>query len=102
MDRTTIEISQQQKGRLDDLKRVDGESYKSVLQMLIAHYNNSQDATESNNESDDGNVDEIVTALKDEISMANEPRVEVDTEQIIKRIEDLENELPRKVAEELR
>lgn len=56
MDRTTIEINQQQKAQLDDLKRVDGESYKSVLQLLIAHYNNSQDTTEDNSESKGGDV----------------------------------------------
>lgn len=35
------------------------------------------------------------------LSMANEPGVEVDTQEIINRIEDLENSLPNKVAQEV-
>lgn len=39
--------------------------------------------------------------LKNEISMANDPAVEVDTERIIGRLDDLQNQLPKDVAEEL-
>ena len=43
-----------------------------------------------------------IEQLKNEISMVNDPGVEVDTEEIIGRIEDLEATLPKRVAEELR
>ncbi len=41
MTKTTIQLSEDTKRKLDSLKRVDGESYESVLLMLIAHYNNT-------------------------------------------------------------
>jgi hypothetical protein len=41
-DRTTIQLTDTTKADLDELKRADRESYESVVQMLIAHYNNSQ------------------------------------------------------------
>jgi len=46
-DRTTIQLTDTTKTDLEQLKRADGESYESVLRMLIAHYNNSQDNQES-------------------------------------------------------
>ena len=42
-----------------------------------------------------------IEELKDHISMANEPGVEGDTKRIINRIDDLESQLPAKIAEEL-
>jgi len=44
-DRTTIQIKSAQKEQLDELKRVDGEAYHSVLAMLIANYNNQDSET---------------------------------------------------------
>jgi predicted CopG family antitoxin len=41
MPKTTIQLSEDTKNRLESLKRVDGESYESVLLMVIAHYNNT-------------------------------------------------------------
>jgi len=43
MDRTTIQLQEATKDDLDTLKRVDGESYDSIVKMLIANYNNSQE-----------------------------------------------------------
>jgi len=45
-------------------------------------------------------TDEIET-LKNEISMAADPTVDVDVDRIIKRIDDLESQLPTKVAREI-
>ena len=75
-DRTTIQIKSAQKEQLDELKRVDGEAYHSVLAMLIANYNNQDSET----------IDDYSQ----------------DIERIINRIDDLENSIPRKTAEELR
>jgi predicted CopG family antitoxin len=72
---TTIQITQEQKAQLDELKRVESESYKSVLQRLIG---DSQESIESHNAG-------------------------VDTDEIARKVvADLETRLPRKVAEELR
>jgi len=43
MPRTTIQLQESTKSDLEDLKRVDGESYDSVVKLLIANYNNPQD-----------------------------------------------------------
>lgn len=45
---------------------------------------------------------EIAEELKDELVFAKESNAKVDPEAVIKRIDDLENQLPRKVKEELR
>ena len=47
------------------------------------------------------NTTEVVEQLKNELSMANEPGVEIDIDRLYNRIDDLESNLPRKVAEEL-
>jgi myosin-crossreactive antigen len=44
-NRTTIQLTETTKDDLEALKRADGESYESVVRMLIAHYNNSQSDT---------------------------------------------------------
>jgi len=38
MNKTTIQITDDQKSALDDLKQTDGETYRSVLQRLIDAY----------------------------------------------------------------
>lgn len=43
-DKTTIQLKHSTKTDLEELKRADGESYDSVVKMLIARYNNSQDS----------------------------------------------------------
>ena len=57
MSKTTIQLDESTKDRLEELKRVDGESYESVLLMLIAHYNNTDDGLLT--ESQRGEVREI-------------------------------------------
>ena len=39
-DRTTVQLKDTTKNDLEALKRVDGESYDSVIKMLIANYSN--------------------------------------------------------------
>lgn len=58
VDKTTIQLKDSTKTELEELKRADGESYDSVVKMLIAHYNNSQD----------GNCDGIDEAQAREIA----------------------------------
>ena len=48
METTTIEIRTDQKAQLDELKQVDSESYKSVLQRLIEDYRSLQESNEAN------------------------------------------------------
>lgn len=48
MTKTTIQITGEQKGALDDLKHTDGETYRSVLQRLIdAYESDDADVTEA-------------------------------------------------------
>lgn len=84
---TVIELTESQKDELDNLKEHPRESYKEVVGRLL---DGAPESTE---------VD--LDALKNELSMASDPTVEVDTDRIIGRIEDLESRLPTKVAEEL-
>jgi hypothetical protein len=46
MARTTISIDESTKAQLDDIKRVDGESYDSVVKLLIAQYGGDGDLSE--------------------------------------------------------
>jgi hypothetical protein len=46
-------------------------------------------------------AEEITEEIKNIVSMANEPGVEINVKRVINRIDDLENRLPRKIAEEL-
>lgn len=48
MSKTTIQITDDQKGALDGLKQTDGETYRSVLQRLIdAYESDDADVTET-------------------------------------------------------
>jgi len=48
MNKTTIQITDEQKLELDDLKQTDGETYRSVLQRLIdAYESDDADVTEA-------------------------------------------------------
>jgi len=68
MTKTTIQLDESTKDRLDELKRVDGESFDSVVKMLIANYNNSQDSNESLDESDvKAIIDREIEQLKREL-----------------------------------
>lgn len=86
---TTIQITKEQAEQLDKRKQYDGESYKSVIARLL---------DDNNSAITDGAIEE----LKNEISMASDPAVEVDTEAILNRLDDLETRLPAKVAKEVR
>ena len=65
MSKTSIQLTTETKDDLDDLKRVDGESYQSVVRMLIANYNNSQ----SNKALDESDVETIVDRKIDQLKM---------------------------------
>jgi len=66
MDKTTIQLKKETKKRLDKLKRADGESYDSVVKLLIANYDESQ--SERLDESDvETIVDRKIDQLKREL-----------------------------------
>jgi len=46
MDRTTIQLNKSTKDDLEEIKRVNGESFDSVVKLLIANYNKPQDSSE--------------------------------------------------------
>lgn len=47
MPRTTIQLDESTKAQLEQLKRVDGESYDSIVQLLIANYDGEGQLSES-------------------------------------------------------
>ena len=63
MTSTTIQIDVSTKSDLEQLKRVDGESYDSVVKMLIANYNEPQE----NAGLDESDVEAIVNRKIDEL-----------------------------------
>ena len=101
---STLERFKQLKQELDDVQDAPDHTNETFLKCLMDTYEAVQDGHygEPDGPLTLSEVDEIAKQLKNEISMANEPGVEVDTESIIKRIDDLENTLPRKVAQEVR
>lgn len=103
-NQTTITVDERTLERFKSLKReLDNEQDSVPDHTADSFVNALLDTWEA---ADDGYYDvdagEIAEQLKNEISMADAPGVQADTEEIISRIEDLENQLPRKVAEELR
>lgn len=89
---TTIEIRLDQRDALQDRKQHDRESYKSVLDRLLA------DTDEPNDD-----ADELVDAIATEIDTAafNGAISDEQAERILRRLDDLETAIPRKTAEEL-
>lgn len=93
-----------------DDAREEEPTYGELLRMgIVAHQEalvntDGELITEQPDPSEFGQVATVedLEQLKNELSMANEPGVEIDAQEIISRIEDLETTLPRKVAEELR
>jgi len=92
MGRTTLNCDTETKSWFDELRPDAASSEDEFLRALLAHYD---DTTEQ--DSLFGEEIEVidVDAVRDEISMANEP----DTERIINRIDDLETELTRQHEE---
>lgn len=90
-DRTTINVTKEAHQAAKAAKE-DDENWSEYLRRCIDN--------PPTNPAVDGEA--IAEELKNEISMANDPAVEVDTDRIINRIDDLESRLPRKVKEELR
>ena len=66
MKKTSIQLKESTKDDLDEIKRVDGESYDSVVKLLIANYNNDESdrLTESDVETI---VDRKIDQLKREL-----------------------------------
>jgi len=104
MGDTTITVSDERLERFKQLKAeldeqqsdVPDHSADSFLAALMDTWEAAEDGYYS-----EPSADEIAEQLKDEISMANEPAVEIDVDSIMKRIDDLESQLPRKVANEV-
>jgi len=92
MARTTINCATETKAWFDELRPDAASSEDEFLTALLRHYDETTEqdalfATEQRVVS----LDE----LKNELSMANEPGAEIDTEALINRIDDLETELTR-------
>jgi len=95
MGRTTLNCDTKTKSWFDELRPDAASSEDEFLRALLAHYDDSDDV-ELYGVGDDEPVEVIdVDAVRDEISMADEP----DTERVINRIDDLETELTRQHEE---
>lgn len=104
MSQTTITVQEETLERFRGLKAdvPDGQTEPEpnsdfFIRMLMDEWEGDGDARHTGED-----VGEIAEQLKNELSMANDPGVGVDVERVMKRIDDLESQLPRKVAEELR
>jgi molybdopterin converting factor small subunit len=100
-DRTTVEVTPAQKDAIAELTN-EYEPLREGVQRLLDAYNEAH--TDPVQETAQNvNTDEIIDAIKDDLSMA--PAVGVDEEEIVqrvcKRLDDLESQLPRKVANEV-
>lgn len=108
-DRTTINVPKETHQNAKNVKDAYDETWTDVLS-FYRHYrtefpeNPQIDLDVSIGGLDDaGNLSQSdIDELKNELSMANDPGVEIDTERILGRINDLEAQLPKRVAEELR
>jgi len=96
VEESTLERFKELKAELDAVQDAPDHTNESFLQALMDTWEAAEDGYYS-----DPSADEIAEQLKGEISMANEPGVEVDVDRIINRIDDLESQLPRKVAREI-
>lgn len=95
IDKSTLERFNSLKEELNEQQDGPDHSADTFLQGLM----DTWEAVDEGHYNSD--VEELAEELKDELSMANDPSVEVDTETILNRIDDLESQLPPKVAEEL-
>lgn len=50
---------------------------------------------------ENGEFDTIVDAIKNELSMANDPDVQIDVQRLYNRLDDLESSIPSKTVDEL-
>lgn len=116
---TSISVTEEQKAKIE-AEKPDGMSMGAFLVSVIESNSSDIDSNATHIDSNSAqeiaelvseeiasgnvkvNAEDIAEELKNEISMANEPGVEVDTKSIINRIDDLESQLPAKIAEELR
>jgi len=117
-DHTTIQITKDQAEQLQERKQYDDESYKSVIARLLETDSSAIDTDEiarkveerlqgskplAEMEFDDwfepDYAKTIATHIGNEIALSD---VSVDHSPVLKRIDDLENTLPRKMSEELR
>jgi len=93
MGKTTIEVSDERKEQLRK-ERLDHErNYDETIARLLGDYDGPMD------------TDEIVEEIKNDLSMVADPGVvdeDVIVERVNNRLDDLESQLPSKIAEELR
>ena len=95
---TSIRVTVDAKDAAEQSKR-DGETWGEYIRRCTDNPPEIREFVDGNVEL---NTDDVVERLKNELSMADDPTVEVDVDRIIGRVDDLEAQLPRKVAEELR
>ena len=74
MAKTTIQLNDKTKSDLEDLKRVDGESFDSVVKLLIANYNNDTETS---------GIDETEIARKIVDAMEQSKGVKIDNVEVV-------------------
>jgi len=95
VDESTLERFKQLKAELDNAQSsVPDHTNESFLQSLMDTWEAAEDGYY-----DDDNVSEIAEEIKEQLSMANEPGVEVEEEKLISEIEKLQ-EIVERVPEE--
>lgn len=95
-DYTAIRVSKEPRAAAEESKK-DGETWDEYIQRCAENPPEIREFVESGGV----NTDEIVEELKSELSMANEPTVDVDINRLYNRIDELESRLPKATADEL-
>jgi len=89
-DRTSISVTEDLKAELDGLKDHEQQSYENLLWQLIDENSHTQAGKETGLDES-----EIVEDLKNELSMVNEPAVEVDLGPVLDKLNTMEKQLER-------
>lgn len=89
-EETTITVSRLTKAALDEHR--DGRPWDQYLETLRREHADPLTLNDA---------EDIVDAIKNELSMANEPGVDMDVERLFNRLDDLETSIPSKTVEEL-
>lgn len=95
----TVKVPKADKQQADEY-RPEGSTFGDCLVAGAERLNDHLDS-DTARFGDGVDAETLAEDIKDELSMANEPGVEVDVDRLINRIEDLESRLPGKVADEL-
>jgi len=87
-DWVTIKIHE----HVRDQARDDARTYTEILQDGL---------NEPTTNGDNPDSEAVVNAIKNELSMANDPGVQIDVQRLYNRLDDLESSIPSKTVDEL-